>query len=232
MRTHTYTYVRIRTQAGAHVSSFTWLMMRMHAHTCTYVRIHTQAGAHVSSFTWLMMRMHAHTCTYVRIHTQAGAHVSSFTWLMMAVFGITVVLLLLNLLIARFSKTFDMIYENVDANFKVAFARVVLKGAGQELVPPPFNLIRLAVLMVYSLLDLASGWCCAWCCEGVYDRLLQLAGSGRARLLNCINANTRTPAGGSPMQLHRRGTNPNPNPNPNRWRLSDAAPPARYQTSG
>ena len=204
----------------------------MRTHTYTYVRIRTQAGAHVSSFTWLMMRMHAHTCAYVRIHTQAGAHVSSFTWLMMAVFGITVVLLLLNLLIARFSKTFDMIYENVDANFKVAFARVVLKGAGQELVPPPFNLIRLAVLMVYSLLDLASGWCCAWCCEGVYDRLLQLAGSGRARLLNCINANTRTPAGGSPMQLHRRGTNPNPNPNPNRWRLSDAAPPARYQTSG
>jgi len=137
------------------------------------------------------------------MNLQAEAHASSFTWLMMAVFGITVVLLLLNLLIARFSKTFDMIYENVDANFKVAFARVVLKGAGQELVPPPFNLIRLAVLMVYSFLNLAAGWCC----EGAYDRLSQLAGFGRARLLNCINANTRTSAaGGSPMQLQRRGS--------------------------
>jgi hypothetical protein len=39
--------------------------------------------------------------------------------------------LLLNLLIARFAKTFDLIYENVDSNFKVQFARVVLKGAGE-----------------------------------------------------------------------------------------------------
>jgi hypothetical protein len=49
----------------------------------------------------------------------------------MALFGIVVVLLLLNLLIARFAKTFDLIYENVDSNFKVQFARVVLKGAGE-----------------------------------------------------------------------------------------------------
>jgi len=57
--------------------------------------------------------------------------VYGFTWLMMALFGIVVVLLLLNLLIARFAKTFDLIYENVDSNFKVQFARVVLKGAGE-----------------------------------------------------------------------------------------------------
>ena len=44
---------------------------------------------------------------------------SSFAWVLMSVFGISVVLLLLNLLIARFAKTFDMVYENVDANFKV-----------------------------------------------------------------------------------------------------------------
>ena len=53
----------------------------------------------------------------------------------MALFGIVVVLLLLNLLIARFAKTFDVVYENLDANFKVAFAQVVLKVGGRELVP-------------------------------------------------------------------------------------------------
>ena len=57
--------------------------------------------------------------------------VYGFTWFMMALFGIVVVLLLLNLLIARFANTFDLIYENVDSNFKVQFARVVLKGAGE-----------------------------------------------------------------------------------------------------
>ena len=32
----------------------------------------------------------------------------------MLLFGVVVVLLLLNLLIARFAKTFDMVYESVD----------------------------------------------------------------------------------------------------------------------
>ena len=57
-------------------------------------------------------------------------------------------LLLLNLLIARFAKTFDVVYENLDANFKVAFAQVVLKVGGRELVPPPLNLLRELVLML------------------------------------------------------------------------------------
>ena len=81
-----------------------------------------------------------------------GPHVLNFTWIVMALFGIVVVLLLLNLLIARFAKTFDVVHENLDANFKVAFARVVLKGASQELVPPPFNLLRRTMLLCYSVL--------------------------------------------------------------------------------
>ena len=107
---------------------------------------------------------------------QIEAEVTTFSWLMMALFGITVVLLLLNLLIARFAKTFDMIYENVDANFKVAFARVVLKGAGQELVPPPFNLIRLVVLTIYAIVGVAvaaAAACWRFCCG------VGTAGAGR-----------------------------------------------------
>ena len=47
---------------------------------------------------------------------------------LMLFFGVVVVLLLLNLLIARFAKTFDMVYENVDANFKVKRARAHLRS--------------------------------------------------------------------------------------------------------
>ena len=44
----------------------------------------------------------------------------------MFLFGVVVVLLLLNLLIARFAKTFDMVYENVEHNFKVPRIRCPL----------------------------------------------------------------------------------------------------------
>ena len=41
----------------------------------------------------------------------------------------------------------------------MAFARVVLKGAGQELVPPPFNIIRLVVLSIYAAINLVLQVC-------------------------------------------------------------------------
>ena len=64
----------------------------------------------------------------------------------MFLFGVVVVLLLLNLLIARFAKTFDVVYENVDCNFKVAFARVVIEASAKEILPPPLNILRLLML--------------------------------------------------------------------------------------
>ena len=75
----------------------------------------------------------------------------------MALFGVSVVLLLLNLLIARFAKSFDLVYENLDSNFKVAFARVAIKGAALQAIPPPFNLLRLLVLIVYDLIERCQG---------------------------------------------------------------------------
>ena len=46
-----------------------------------------------------------------------------------------------------------MVYENVDANFKVAFARVVIEGSKKELMPPPLNLLRKLVLHGYAALQ-------------------------------------------------------------------------------
>ena len=77
---------------------------------------------------------------------------ATFAWLLMALFGVAVVLLLLNLLIARFAKTFDILFENIDANFKVAFARVVIEANRKHLLPPPLNLLRALVLLTYELI--------------------------------------------------------------------------------
>ena len=74
-----------------------------------------------------------------------GHLMQPFSWAVMFLFGLVVVLLLLNLLIARFAKTFDMVYENVDANFKVAFARVVIECREKDLLPPPLNILRVLI---------------------------------------------------------------------------------------
>jgi len=78
---------------------------------------------------------------------QGESLVSRFAWCMMALFGVVVVLLLLNLLIARFAKTFDLVHEDLAGTFQVAFARVAIKGAGLQAIPPPFNLVRGLVLL-------------------------------------------------------------------------------------
>ena len=88
---------------------------------------------------------------YVLSTTHAAQEATPFAWALMFLFGVVVVLLLLNLLIARFAKTFDMVYENVDANFKVAFACVVIEAYKKELLPPPLNLLRFFILRCYAL---------------------------------------------------------------------------------
>lgn len=80
---------------------------------------------------------------HIVLHGTDGTN--GFVWGVMFLFGVIVVLLLLNLLIARFAKTFDVVHENVDANFKVAFARVVIESRAKELLPPPLNILRLLI---------------------------------------------------------------------------------------
>uniref|UniRef100_A0A7S2DNX5 Ion transport domain-containing protein n=1 Tax=Haptolina brevifila TaxID=156173 RepID=A0A7S2DNX5_9EUKA len=87
---------------------------------------------------------------HILLATGADETLGAEAWAIMYLFGGVVVLLLLNLLIARFAKTFDMVSENVDANFKVAFARIVIEGRKKELVPPPLNLLRLSIDLLHS----------------------------------------------------------------------------------
>ena len=69
-------------------------------------------------------------------------------------------------LVARFIKTFDMVYENVDSNFKVAFARVVVEARKKELLPPPLNLISAIISVLYDLCErgFASDFCRCFQC--------------------------------------------------------------------
>jgi len=89
------------------------------------------------------------------VHAISFQSVSTFAWFMMAVFGMVVVLLLLNMLIARFAKTFDLVHEDLAGTFKVAFARVAIKGSGLQAIPAPFNLVRGLVLLLYTLIAIA-----------------------------------------------------------------------------
>ena len=63
-------------------------------------------------------------------------------------------------------QTFDMVYENVDSNFKVAFARVVVEARKKELLPPPLNLISAIISMLYDLCErgFASDFCRCFQC--------------------------------------------------------------------
>ena len=106
---------------------------------------------------------------------QGSSAVSRFAWGMMALFGVVVVLLLLNLLIARFAKTFDLVHEDLAGTFQVAFARVALKGAGLQAIPPPFNLVRGVTLALYAApgmaRELAQHGCAAWLAGATYEAL-------------------------------------------------------------
>ena len=143
-----------------------------------------------------------HTCACIRVHAHAciGAFElseygksSTFAWLLMTVFGVVVVLLLLNLLIARFAKTFDMVYENLDANSKLAFARVVIEGHNKHLLPPPLNLLRSLILALYSvghsILNCVRGYVCS--CRG-----------GRCDGLSTARCSGAIPAALSMVQVH------------------------------
>ena len=63
-------------------------------------------------------------------------------------------------------QTFDMVYENVDSNFKVAFARVVVEARKKELLPPPLNLISAIISVLYDLCErgFASDFCRCFQC--------------------------------------------------------------------
>ncbi|KAL1520012.1 hypothetical protein AB1Y20_023492 [Prymnesium parvum] len=71
----------------------------------------------------------------------------------MLLFYIVVSLLLLNLLIARFSKSFDVIHERYDLNAALVFARICVAPEVVDLIPMPFSIVRWIVLEIYYLVD-------------------------------------------------------------------------------
>lgn len=66
-------------------------------------------------------------------------------------FGFLLVVLLLNLLIAVFAKTVDQVTADLDSHFKLKFGQVVMKAVRLGVAPRPLNLVRRAVLSLYSL---------------------------------------------------------------------------------
>eukprot|EP00966_Prymnesium_polylepis_P297211 6867224-Prymnesium_polylepis.1 len=62
--------------------------------------------------------------------------------ILMETYLVLSVILLVNLLIALMSKTFDLVYENKDSNYMYLFARLVISCDDQPLLPPPLNMLQ------------------------------------------------------------------------------------------
>ena len=61
------------------------------------------------------------------------------------------VILLVNLLIALMSKTFDIVYENKAVNYNYLFSRLVISYGQQPLLPPPLNVLHFAGKLFYGV---------------------------------------------------------------------------------
>ena len=89
------------------------------------------------------------------IEETSGKTIIVSSFLLAALFGLIVILLLLSMIVARFSLTFSNISDSIDAIYKLKFAQItVLYTAqlrGSQLAPEPFNLLRRAILTLYAL---------------------------------------------------------------------------------
>ena len=72
--------------------------------------------------------------------------------MLMATFGFFVVVLLLSMVIARFSKTVATVADSIDSNYKLKFAQMTVLYASRlrssQLAPQPFNLLRRLLLLL------------------------------------------------------------------------------------
>jgi hypothetical protein len=88
-------------------------------------------------------------------HSQRAVVVSAF--LLTALFGLLVILLLLSMIIARFSLTVSTIANSIDAIYKLKFAQMTVlytaRLRSSQLAPQPFNLLRRAMLVAYALTE-------------------------------------------------------------------------------
>jgi len=66
-------------------------------------------------------------------------------------FGLLVVVLLLNLLIAVFARSVDQVTQDIDSHFKLKYGQIVMKARRMGLMPRPVNLLRRFVLTVFAI---------------------------------------------------------------------------------
>ena len=75
-----------------------------------------------------------------------------FPWVIEVSFGLVVILLMVNLLIAMFSKTFDNISDNATVEFLFMRAEIIQCRDSMVAFQPPFNIWSRGFLLLYHLL--------------------------------------------------------------------------------
>ena len=89
-----------------------------------------------------------YTACLMREHKDMWALAWLYAWL----FKIVTAVLLLNMLIAMMSKTFDSIWEASAMNHKFLFTRLVFNQLHRQFEPPPLNLLRIPLVFVDGLI--------------------------------------------------------------------------------
>ena len=92
------------------------------------------------------------------IDGKSGKTIIVSSFLLAALFGLLVILLLLSMIVARFSLTFSNISHSIDAIYKLKFAQMTVlytaRLRSSQLAPQPFNLLRRAMLTIYALAEI------------------------------------------------------------------------------
>lgn len=80
------------------------------------------------------------------------SHVGWLAWTVMMVFALVMIVLLLNVVIATMSKTFDTIHDQLDVHAKFVQAKLIQAAARLPPAPPPLNLLGIPSRAVLALL--------------------------------------------------------------------------------
>jgi hypothetical protein len=79
---------------------------------------------------------------------------SAAGWVLAFIFSVTTGVLLLNMLIAMMAKTFDDVWAGSAINHQFLYARQLLTTSKREPEPPPLNVLRWPIYLVYFLLKI------------------------------------------------------------------------------
>ena len=104
-----------------------------------------------------------------------------FGRLLLDIYMIISVVLLLNMIVAMMGKTFDSVWQELEAVSKFQFVRAVHSWSGLSDAPPPLNLLSLPYRLLLGVyVRLFACWCfCRVCCRhdtrgrSLYERMVQ-----------------------------------------------------------